>query len=68
MGFISDKDNVEQLKQGRKTKNKAIGKLSELREFTEKYRINMILLLILSISLKKIQSSCWLYVTKPVYV
>lgn len=42
VGFISDKDNVEQLKQGRKTKNKAIGKLSELREFTEKYRINMI--------------------------
>ena len=42
VGFISDKDDIGHVKQNRKTKNKALGKLSELNQFYEKYRINMI--------------------------
>ncbi|HBT86671.1 MAG: exopolysaccharide biosynthesis polyprenyl glycosylphosphotransferase [Fermentimonas sp.] len=45
VGFISDteKSDNEQMIQEKKSKKKSIGKLSDLRQFSDKYRINMIL-------------------------
>lgn len=42
VGFISDKDENEKNNPRRRLSNKTLGKISELRQYSEKYRINMI--------------------------